>query len=86
MALGSDVLARGLMTRRAEHAALLIPTIDDVLDAGFDPEMNAATACSVHKLEQIVIDRRGRNAIADGPLDSEIRLDQAFANLAKAFA
>ena len=37
VALGSDVLARGLMTRRAEHAALLIPTIDDVLDeAGVD--------------------------------------------------
>ena len=37
VAQGAEVLARGVMTRQAGHAALLIPTIDDVLeDAGVD--------------------------------------------------
>ncbi len=39
VAAGADVLARGVMTRQAGHAALLVPTIDDVLDdAGVDRE------------------------------------------------
>lgn len=34
VSLGGDVLARGVMTRRAEHASGLLPLIDRVLDEG----------------------------------------------------
>ena len=37
VSFGPDVLARGVLTRRAEHASGLLPTVDEVLrDAGVE--------------------------------------------------